>query len=171
MQDAHLAETQQSLIPIRPQYQQRQRQNQQFEGGENFDDYVDRKTGWQPTSSENWWLFRFPGKNSRNSTGVCRQYTHKHCTYSKVQFVHKRGTQTTRLAQAITDCIFIFVRLKRICHLVLHMSHLLLFSQLPFTASTSSHSFTLPSTTTQEYEGHPVHHAHLQALPVDKLRH
>ena len=28
MQDTHLAETQQSLIPIRPQHQQRQRQNQ-----------------------------------------------------------------------------------------------------------------------------------------------
>ena len=45
MQDAHLAETQQSLIPIRPQHQQRQRLNQQFEGGENFDFFVDRKTG------------------------------------------------------------------------------------------------------------------------------
>ena len=33
---------------------------------------------------------------------------------------------------------FIFVRLKRICHLVLHVSHLLLFSHLPFTTSTSS---------------------------------
>ena len=45
MQDAHLAETQQSLRPIRPEHQQRQREDQQFEGGENFDDYVDRKTG------------------------------------------------------------------------------------------------------------------------------
>ena len=67
---------------------------------------------------------------------------------------------------------FIFVRLQRICPLVLHMSHPLLFSHLPFTTSTSSSSsFTLPSTTTQEHEEHPVHHAHLQALPVDKLRH
>ena len=47
MQDAHLAETQQSRRPIRPEHQQRQRQNQQFEGGENFDYYVDRKTGWR----------------------------------------------------------------------------------------------------------------------------
>ena len=66
---------------------------------------------------------------------------------------------------------FIFVRMKRICHLVLHMSHPLLFSHLPFTTSTSSSSFTLLSTTTQEHEEHPVHHTHLQALPVDKLRH
>ena len=52
---------------------------------------------------------------------------------------------------------------------------------LPFTTSTSSSSFTLPSTTTQEHASqpvqhdhlreHPIHHAHLQALPVDKLRH
>ena len=47
MQDAHLAETEQTLIPIHPQHQQRQRQNQQFEGGENFDYYVDRKTEWR----------------------------------------------------------------------------------------------------------------------------
>ena len=81
--DAHLAEKQQSLRPIRPEHQQRQRQDQQFEGGENFDYYVDRKTGsryyreprrnpsaasssttskwqtswssWQPTSSDEWW--------------------------------------------------------------------------------------------------------------------
>ena len=43
MQDAHLAETQESLRPIRPDHQQRQRQDQQSEGGENFDHYVDRK--------------------------------------------------------------------------------------------------------------------------------
>ena len=39
MQDAHLAETQQSL--------RRQRQDQQFEGRGDFDYYVDRKTGWR----------------------------------------------------------------------------------------------------------------------------
>ena len=80
MQDAHLAETQQSL--------RLQRQDQQFEGGGNLDYNVDRKTGWryyrdprgnpsaasssstsqwknsqwqtswssrQPTSSDKWW--------------------------------------------------------------------------------------------------------------------
>ena len=56
-----------------------------------------------------------------------------------------------------------------------------LFSHLPFTTSTSSSSFTLPSTTTQEHalqsgqddllQEHPVHHQHLQDLPVDKRRH
>ena len=45
MQDTHLAGTQQSLISIRPQHQQRQRQNQQFEGGENFDYYC-RSQDW-----------------------------------------------------------------------------------------------------------------------------
>ena len=43
MQDAHLADTQQSLRSIRPEHQQRQREDQQVEGGENFDYYVDRK--------------------------------------------------------------------------------------------------------------------------------
>ena len=46
MQDAHLAE-EQTLIPIHPQHQQRQRQDQQFEGGNNLDYCVDRKTGWR----------------------------------------------------------------------------------------------------------------------------
>ena len=47
MQDAHLVETQHSLRPIRPEHQQRQRQDQHFEGGENFDYCVDRQTGWR----------------------------------------------------------------------------------------------------------------------------
>ena len=47
MQDAPFTETQQSLRPIRPEHQQRQRLDQQFEGGENFDYYVDRKNGWR----------------------------------------------------------------------------------------------------------------------------
>ena len=52
---------------------------------------------------------------------------------------------------------------------------------MPFTTITSSSSFTLPSTTTPEHalhsgqhdllQEHPVHHGHLQALPVDKQRH
>ena len=46
MQDTRLALTEQTLIPIHPQHQQRQRQNQQFEEGENFDCFVDRKNGW-----------------------------------------------------------------------------------------------------------------------------
>ena len=37
MQDAHLAETEQTLIPIHPQHEQRQRRKQQFEGGEGLD--------------------------------------------------------------------------------------------------------------------------------------
>ena len=50
-----LSETEQTLISIHPQHQQRQRQNQQFEGGVNFDYYVDRKTGWR--------YFRGPRRN------------------------------------------------------------------------------------------------------------
>ena len=46
MQDSHLAETDQTLMPKHQQHQQRQRSNQQFDGGANFDYYVDRKTRW-----------------------------------------------------------------------------------------------------------------------------
>ena len=209
MKGAHLAETRQSLGPIHPEHQQRQRQTQQFEGGENFDYYVDRKTGWrypqaasssstsqwstsqwqtswsswQPTSSEKWWWFRFLGKNSRKSTGgvdttpahnphlcstVCSQARNAH---------HALGSSNHGLH-------VIFVRLKRICHMVLHMSHpCWSLPHLPCTTSTSSSSFTLlflPRHKNTHYvqsgqhdllHEHPVHHAHLQALPVDKLRH
>ena len=60
------------------------------------------------------------------------------------------------------------------------MSHLWLLSHLPFTTSTSSFSFTLPSTTQEhaaqsvqqeQLRENPAHHAHLQAPSVDKLRH
>ena len=55
------------------------------------------------------------------------------------------------LGSSHTDCSVIFVRLKRILHLVLHMSH----PWLPFTTSTSSSSFTLHSTT-QEHAAQSV---------------
>ena len=116
----------------------------------------------------------FSGVSQRVET--CRQYTHKHCTYSAVQFVRKCGTHRTRLAQELQ------------CHLCApekklssgpHMSHPLLLCHLPFTTSTSSSSFTLPSTTTLEHalhsgqhdllQEHPVHHQPLQDLPVDKI--
>ena len=103
--------------------------------------------------------------------------THKHCTYSAVQSIHKRGTHRTRLAQELHN---IFVRLK-ICHSGPHMSHPLLLSHLLCTTSTSSSSFTLPSTTTPEHaprsgqhdllKEHPVHHEPPQDLPADKQRH
>ena len=132
MQNGHLAETQQSLKPIRPEHQQRQRHDQHFEGGENFDYYVDRKNGWryyreprrnppaasssstsqwqtsqwqtswsswQPTSSEKWWWFRFPGRNSRKSTvSVDKTPTHNTHLCSTV-CSQARNAQTTRLAQ------------------------------------------------------------------------
>ena len=108
---------------------------------------------------------RTPIHNTHLCTTVCSQARHAH---------HAPGSSHHGLH-------FIFVRLKRVCHLVLHMSHPLLISHLPFTTSTSSSSFTLPSTTTQEHaaqpvqhdqlQKHPVHHQLLQALAVDKLRH
>ena len=108
MQDVRLAQTRQSLRQIRPQHQQRQREDPQFEGGEHCAYYVDRKNGWrycreprgtppaasqwqtsqwqtswsswQPTSSEKWWWFPFLGRNFRKSTGRCRQDTHSEDT-------------------------------------------------------------------------------------------
>ena len=84
------------------------------------------------------------------------------------------------LGSSHTDCSVIFVRLKKVCHLVLHMSHPWL-NHLPFTSSTPFSSFTLPSTTTQEHaappvphdllQERPVHHAHFQAFPVNKQLH
>ena len=47
------------------------------------------------------------------------QNTRKHCTYSAVQSVQKRGTHRTRLAQELYN---IFVRLQRISHLVRSVS-------------------------------------------------
>ena len=61
-----------------------------------------------------------------------------------------------------------------------HMFHPWLSSHLPFTTSTSSSSFTLPSATQEhaarsvqqeQLREHSVHAAHLQAPSVDKLRH
>ena len=91
-----------------------------------------------------------------------------------VQSVHERRNASHALGSGIA------------CHLCApkknltsgqHMSHLLLFSHLPFTTSTSSSSFTLLTTTTQEHavqsgqhdllQEHPVHHAHPQALQVE----
>ena len=108
---------------------------------------------------------RTPTHNTHLCSTVCSQARNAH---------HALGSSHHGLH-------FIFVCLTRICHLVLHMSHPSLFSHPPFATSTSSSSFTLLSTTTQEHAAqpvqydqlreHPVHHAHLQALPVDKQRH
>ena len=47
LHDEHLARTQQEYRPIRRNQQVRQRKEQQFEGGEDFDYVVDPKTGWR----------------------------------------------------------------------------------------------------------------------------
>ena len=213
LQDAHLAETQQSLRPR--EHQQRQREDQQFEGGENFDCYVDRKTGWRyhreprgnasaasssstsqwqnsqwqtswsswySTSSEKWWWFRFLGRNSRKIDGECGQDTHSQDTsvqYSLFTSAH-RTLNADGLAQVQDQAWFASIFVPQCCYLVCHMSHSLLFSHLRVTTCTSSSSFTLPSTTQEhspqpeqqeQLREHPIHHAHLQALSVDKLRH
>ena len=124
MQDAHLAETEQTLIPIRPQHQQRQRQNQQFEGGGNVDCCVDRKIGWRyfreprenpltasSSSTSQWptsqWQTSWSSRQRTSSEkwwwfwfpdNRRRVYTGHPFTIHicAVQFVHKRGTHTQR---------------------------------------------------------------------------
>ena len=53
-----------------------------------------------------------------SASTTSRQYTHKHCTYSAVQPVHKRGTHRTRLAQVTQIAVSSLCVLKRVCHLV-----------------------------------------------------
>ena len=85
------------------------------------------------------------------------------------------------LGSSHTGCSVIFVRMKRICHRVLHMSHpCWLLPHLHFTTSTSSPSFTLLSSTTPEHaaqseqhdllQPHPVHHQPLHEIQVEKRR-
>ena len=83
---------------------------------------------------------------------TCRQYTHKYCTYSAVQPVHKRGTHRTRLAQELHGLQrHLCAPEKDLSSGVLHMSRPWLLPHLPCTTITSSSSFTLPSTTTPEH--------------------
>ena len=132
MQDAHLAETRQSLRPIRPKHQKRQREEQQFEGGENFDSHVDRKnwtavlqratvkpvgsvfisqwqaswSSWYSTSSDERWCFLFPGRNSRKIDGRCRQDTHSQDTFLCSAVCSQREPPTK--CQWLKNCVVIF---------------------------------------------------------------
>ena len=79
-----------------------------------------------------------------------------------VQFVHKLGSSNT-------DCSVIFVCApEKNLSSGLHMSHPLLFTHMPFTTSTHEHG--AQSAQQEQLREHSVHHAHLHALPVDKLR-
>ena len=119
-------------------------------------------------------------KEFQKIDGGCKQDTDSQYT-SKQYSLFSSAEHAPRACLKSHGLHFIFVHLNRICHLVLHMSHPCWLPHLPFTTSTSSSSFTLPSTTTQEHVAqslqqeqlreHPVHHAHLQAPSVDKLRH
>ena len=130
--------------------------------------------GWE--KAPNWeWLFVNRAKGlflsvyaddfwlAGKSQHICRQCTHKHCTYSAVQSIHKRGTHRTRLAQELHN---IFVRLNMNLSSCPHMAHPLSLSHLPFTTSTSSSSFTHPSTTTPEHALQSGEHDPLQEQPV-----
>ena len=127
-------------------------------------------SSWKPTSSEKWWRFRFLGKNSSKSTG--EQTGHPLTIHiCAVQFVHKRGTRTTRLAQGRPgqELHCHLCALEKSLVIWCYMSHLLLLSHLPFTTSASSSLFTLLSTTTQEHHDQPPrtpsYITHISKLP------
>ena len=90
--------------------------------------------------------FGFLGRIPENRR--CRQDTHKQCTYSAVQSLHKRGTHRTRLAQDLQRHL---CAPEKNLSSGPHMSHPLLLSHMPCTTSTFSSSFKLPSTTTPEH--------------------
>ena len=111
MQDARLAETHQSLRPIRPEHQQHQLQDQQF-GWENFDYYVDRKTMrlaqelhchlcapekslvfWSdPCLIHGWSLSHLPCATSTSSSSFTLPSTTQEHAARSVQHVHFQNT-------------------------------------------------------------------------------
>ena len=113
---------------------------------------------------------KLPSRGSVDRTPINTAHTAQYSLFTSAERI---------LRACLKNCIF--VRLKRVCHLVRTCLTLLLLSHLPFTTSTSSSSFTLPSTTTPEHalqsgqhdllQEHQVHHQPLQDLPVDERRH
>ena len=165
MQDARWAERRQPLRPIRPEHQQRQREDQQFGGGENIDYYVDRKTGWRYCSRRRLHLqhrsgkahngkpvgahgfpnlinggdFGFLEEISEKSTGSVDK-THSHKT-------HVCGTVCSQRAPHnkcawLKNCNVTCVSEKEFSHLVCLMSHPWLFSHALSFMNTSSSSFS-----------------------------
>ena len=110
-------------------------------------------------------------KEFQKIDGRCWQDTHS--PHTSVQY--SLFTSAERIARAcLKNCMTSLCWKESVI-----WSHLLLFSLMPFSTSTSSSSFTLPSTTTPEHaaqsghdllQEHPAHQP-LQALPVDKQRH
>ena len=167
MQDAHLAETRRSLRPIRPEHQQRQRDDQQFEGGENCDYYIDRKIGWRyyrgprenpsaacsssttqwqhsqwQTSWSSWYSQLINGGDFGFLEGIPEN--RQGCRQDPltkhmcaVQFDHSAHRTLNALGLAS-----ISVPQNQFGHLVCHMSHTWLFSHALSSMSTSS--FHLP---------------------------
>ena len=140
MQDAHLAETLQYLRSICPE-QQREREDQQFGGGEHFFDYsVDRKN-WTAVlqratekPADSVFIFNFAvaklhyGKrvgahgspfHLRNGTGVWTGHplTRHSCA---VQFVYS-ANRTSGVHGSRFACIL--VPQTECCHLLCHVSH------------------------------------------------
>ena len=146
MQDTRLTETRQSLRPIRPEHQPRQLQDQHLRRRRKLRllcrseklDREPRETRWQllhlelrsgklhngkrvgtrgsPNQLRNGGEFGFMEGFPENRRGECRQGHPLTIHICAVQFVHKRGTHTQRAW--LKNCIVIFVRHNKFCHLV-----------------------------------------------------
>ena len=122
--------------------------------------------------------FGFLVRIPENRRGVWTGHTHNTHLCSTVCSQARNAPHA--LGSSHTDCSVIFVRLKRVCHLVRTCLTLCCCSLTCRTRSTSPSSFTLFSTTTPEHalqsgqtrsiQEYPVHHQPLQEHPVDKLR-
>ena len=113
----------------------------------------------------------------------CRQDTHSQ--YTSVQYsLFTSAERTSRAGLKADQAPELHCHLcapeKSLVIRVCNMSHPWLLFHLPFTTSTSSSSFTLPSMTQEhaaqsvqleQLREHPAHHAHLQAPSLEKLRH
>ena len=136
MQDAHLTETQQSLRPIRPEYQQRQRQNQQFK---RVMVILQRDTG-KPASSV--FIFNFAVAHFAMANQLELMATQE---FQKIDgSVDRTPTHITHLCSTVcsqawnahhaldssqTDCFVIFARLKKVSSS--DVAHVLPFVVLP----------------------------------------
>ena len=206
MQDAHMAETEQTLIPIHPQHQQRQRQHQKLRllcrsqrlDGGIFESHGKTRRqhlhlhlqlrrgqlhhGKRVGTHGGLHLLRNGGdlgfleRIPENRRGVYTGHTHNNHLCSTGCSQARNAPHV--LGSSHTDCSVIFVRLKRVCHLVRTCLTLCCCSLTCRTTSTSSSSFTLLSTTTPEHalqsrqhdliQEYPVHHQPLQEHPVEK---
>ena len=150
----------------------------------------DRQCSCSCVETVRWW-----GSGWTANTPWKKKYTERICQNQRMLYVdrtpiHNPHLCSTNCSQARSGthkqrhgsriAVSSLCAWKEPSHLLCFMSHPWLFSHLPFTTSTSSSSFTLPSMTQEpaaqsvqqeQLREHSVHPAPLQAPSVDKLRH